>query len=171
GKLMINILPRNLLHLERLTHLLGQRRNIVFEISESEGISNPQLMMRMREYISNLGCFIAADDFGKGYASIDRIMKLRPEIIKLDRSLVDGIHKDPAKQSFVEGIIRAAKHVQATVLAEGIELWEEAAVVQAMGVDLIQGFLLHKPQPVEEVLKQLEIDQTSSLNQGLDRVA
>ena len=162
GKLFVNVLPRNLLHLERLTHLLSPRSRLVFELSETEGVSNPELMKKVCEYISKINCSIAADDFGKGHASIERVIKLRPEIIKLDRSLVEKIHLDPAKKIFVEGIVKAAKLVSANVLAEGIETWEEASVVQEMGVDLIQGFLLHRPQAVEEVLEQLSEGQDQS---------
>jgi EAL domain-containing protein (putative c-di-GMP-specific phosphodiesterase class I) len=171
GRLMVNILPRNLLHLERLTHLLSPRSDIVFEISESEGVSNPKLMSKVRDYISTLGCSIAADDFGKGYASIERVIKLKPEIIKLDRSLVDGIHKDAAKKMFVEGIVRAAKEVSALILAEGVEEWEEAEVVQSLGIDLIQGFLCHRPQSLEEITSQLAEPDVEESAEGLDRVA
>ena len=169
GKLMVNLFPRNLIHIERLMHLISARGQIVFELSESEGVSNPQLMARIRDYVSKIDCSIAADDFGKGHASIERVIKLRPELIKLDRSLVEKINKDDAKRSFVEGIVKAAKIVKSLVLAEGIEQWEEAQTVQAMGVDLIQGFLLHRPQPVEEIQKQIEADSSSS--DTLDSVA
>lgn len=155
GKLMVNILPRNLMHIERLTHLLTPRGNLVFEISESEGVTNPALMQKVRDYVSKIKCSIAADDFGKGHASIERVINLRPELIKIDRSLLEKIHLDGAKRIFVEGIIKAAKLVNATVLAEGIETWAEAEVVQKMGIDLIQGFLLHRPQPLEQIVAQI----------------
>ena len=167
GPLMVNILPRNLMHLDRLSHLLTSRGNIVFEISESEGFSNPRLIEKIRSYVSKINCEIAADDFGKGHASIERVIRIRPALIKIDRSLVEKIHAEPAKRTFVEGIVRAAKTVNAKVLAEGIETWEEALVVQAMGVDLIQGFLLHRPQAIEQIQEQLK----SRGNQSLDSVA
>jgi EAL domain-containing protein (putative c-di-GMP-specific phosphodiesterase class I) len=164
GKLMVNILPRNLLHLERLTHLISPRGKIIFELSESEGVTNLSLMQKIHDYVSKIDCTIAADDFGKGHASIERVIKLRPELIKLDRSLVEKIHQDPTKAIFVEGIVKAAKQVNAIVLAEGIETWEEAQVVQQMGVDLIQGFLLHRPQSLEEILAQLQESEMQSVD-------
>jgi EAL domain-containing protein (putative c-di-GMP-specific phosphodiesterase class I) len=173
GKLMVNVLPRNLLHMERLVHLLSPRKDIVFELSESEGVSNQKLMTRIRDFVASLGCSIAADDFGKGYASIERIIMLRPEIIKLDRSLIENIHLDSAKESFVDGIVKAGKMVQSLVVAEGVELWEEAAIVQGMGVDLIQGYLCHKPQSLEVVLQQIRtnIIQEDDKTVSLDNVA
>jgi EAL domain-containing protein (putative c-di-GMP-specific phosphodiesterase class I) len=163
GKLMVNILPRNLMHLERLSHLISARGRIIFEISESERVSNPEKMLKVLDYIAKIGGSIAADDFGKGHGSIERVIKLRPEIIKLDRSLVENIHKDATKKIFAEGVVKAAKLVNAKVLAEGVELWEEAQCFKDMGVDFIQGFLLHKPQPLEDILSQLgatDADQT-----------
>jgi EAL domain-containing protein (putative c-di-GMP-specific phosphodiesterase class I) len=172
GRLMVNVLPRNLLHLERLLHLLAPRGQIVFELSESEGISNPKQMARMREFVSRMGLEIAADDFGKGYASIERVIKLKPEMIKLDRSLVDGIHKDDVKKAFVEGMIKGAKMVNALILAEGVELWEEAEVVRDLGCDLIQGFLCHRPESLETLLPQLGlVPQSESEEQPLNQVA
>jgi EAL domain-containing protein (putative c-di-GMP-specific phosphodiesterase class I) len=156
GPLMVNILPRNLMHLERLSHLLTPRANLVFEISESEGFSNPRQMDKIRSYVEKIDCLIAADDFGKGHASIERVIKMRPALIKLDRCLVERIHSEPAKKIFVEGIVKAAKMVNAKVLAEGIETWEEASTVQTIGVDLIQGFLLHRPESLEKILEQLK---------------
>lgn len=163
GPLMVNILPRNLMHLERLSHLLTPRANLVFEISESEGFSNPRQMDKIRSYVEKIDCLIAADDFGKGHASIERVIKMRPALIKLDRSLVERIHSEPAKKIFVEGIVKAAKMVNAKVLAEGIETWEEASTVQAIGVDLIQGFLLHRPESLEKILEQLKAAGEQSL--------
>ncbi len=169
GKLMVNILPRNLMHLERLSHLISARGKIVFEISESERVSNPEKMLKVLDYIAKIGGSIAADDFGKGHGSIERVIKLRPELIKLDRSLVENIHKDATKKIFAEGVVKAANLVNAKVLAEGVELWEEAQCFKDMGVDFIQGFLLHKPQPLEDILPQ--ISETDVVEEKVDSVA
>jgi EAL domain-containing protein (putative c-di-GMP-specific phosphodiesterase class I) len=163
GPLMVNILPRNLMHLERLSHLLTPRSDLVFEISESEGFSNPKQMEKIRDYVKKINCKIAADDFGKGHASIERVIKMRPALIKLDRSLVEKIHLEPAKKMFVDGVVKAAKTINATVLAEGIETWDEAITVQAMGVELIQGFLLHRPESLERILEQIRSDKDQTL--------
>jgi EAL domain-containing protein (putative c-di-GMP-specific phosphodiesterase class I) len=163
GKLMVNILPRNLYFFDQLRPFFADRDNVVFEISESEGISNLDLMLEVRSKLQESNFGIAADDFGKGFAGLERIMSLRPDIIKLDRSLVDRIDVEPIKQEYVKGLVGAAKILQCTVLAEGIERWEEADVLQKMGVDLIQGFLLHKPQSVEDVLDQIDSGRPSLL--------
>jgi EAL domain-containing protein (putative c-di-GMP-specific phosphodiesterase class I) len=97
------------------------------------------------------------------------VIKLRPELIKLDRSLVENIHKDATKKIFAEGVVKAANLVNAKVLAEGVELWEEAQCFKDMGVDFIQGFLLHKPQPLEDILPQ--ISETDVVEEKVDSVA
>ena len=146
GVLMVNILPRNLYHIERFVHMLSARGDLMFEVSESEAISNFDLMVRVRESLTRLNMGIATDDFGKGFAGLDRIIRIKPDLIKLDRSLIENIHEDEPKQAFVRGLVQAAKIARSVILAEGVEKWEEAVLLQSMGIDLIQGYLLHRPQ-------------------------
>jgi EAL domain-containing protein (putative c-di-GMP-specific phosphodiesterase class I) len=146
GILMLNILPRNLYNIDKLRHLLGSRKNLMFEVSESEAINNFDLMMKVRGNLEQMEMRIATDDFGRGYSGLEQIIKIKPDLIKLDRSLIQDIHLDQPKQAFLHGLVKAAKISSSTILAEGVELWAEAEVLKTMGVDLIQGFLLHKPQ-------------------------
>lgn len=146
GMLMLNILPRNLYNIDKLQHLLADRKNLMFEVSESEAINNFDLMMRVRGNLEQMEMRIATDDFGRGYSGLEQIIKIKPDLIKLDRSLIMDIHLDQPKQAFLHGLVKAAKISSSTILAEGVEIWEEAEVLQKMGIDLIQGFLLHKPQ-------------------------
>ena len=146
GTLLLNILPRNLYNIDRLRHLIMDRKDIMFEVSESEAISNFDLMLKVRAQLEKMNMRIATDDFGRGYSGLEQIIRIKPDLIKLDRSLIQDIHNDAPKQAFVSGLIRAAKISCSTILAEGVELWEEAEVLKTLGVDLIQGFLLHRPQ-------------------------
>jgi len=155
GRLFINILPRNLYFFDRLFPMFAGMTQITFEVSESEAISNFELMMQVREGLREKGIGIAADDFGKGFAGLERIIKIKPDIIKFDRSLIENIHQDPLKQAYVKGLVRAAKILQTTVLAEGVELWEEAVVLQEMEIDLVQGFLFHRPEQAARILDQV----------------
>ena len=159
GALMINILPRNFYYIEKLIGLFGNRSDILLEISESEGINNFDLFMKACAFLKRHQILIAADDFGKGYSSLERVLKIRPKIIKFDRSIVSHIHTDPIKQAYVKGLVDAAKHLSATVLAEGIEKWEEAKILQQFGVELIQGFLLHFPQEAGKIIEQIGADE------------
>ncbi|MCY1435218.1 putative cyclic di-GMP phosphodiesterase PdeA [compost metagenome] len=83
---------------------------------------------------------------------------MRPDIVKIDRHFIDGIHLDPLKREFVGSILQMAKAARARVIAEGVELHEELHLLERMGVDLVQGYLLGRPQeqPVKEPLIRLQ---------------
>ena len=161
---MINILPRNLYGIHLLNDYYNElysdifslsSNKIVFEVSETEAINNFNLMKEVRQKLMNSSIQIATDDFGNGFAGLERVIQIQPNIIKLDRSLVVDIHLSPLKQAYVEGIINVAKLASIKILAEGIEVWEEAKVLKDMGVDYIQGYLFHKPQSFEDISEQL----------------
>jgi EAL domain-containing protein (putative c-di-GMP-specific phosphodiesterase class I) len=122
-------------------------------------------MMKVRGNLEKMKMRIATDDFGKGYSGLEQVIKIKPDLIKLDRSLIQDIHLDPPKQAFLQGLVTAAKISSSTILAEGVELWEEAQVCKDMGIDLIQGFLLHRPQaaPFIELDLQKQLPKLSSV--------
>jgi EAL domain-containing protein (putative c-di-GMP-specific phosphodiesterase class I) len=155
GVLMVNILPRNLYHIDRLLNSFDKTCPIMFEVSESEAINNLDLMMKSRDHLLEHSMGIAADDFGKGYSSLDRIIKIRPDIIKFDRGMIQDIDKDRVKQAYVQGLVTAAKILNTTILAEGVETWNEAQVLKDMGIELIQGFLFHRPEAYQNIKDQL----------------
>jgi EAL domain-containing protein (putative c-di-GMP-specific phosphodiesterase class I) len=154
GRLLVNILPRNFYYMERFQSYVPKDVSVIFEVAESEAINNFGLLKQARTKIGSKGS-IAIDDFGKGHAGLDRLLQIEPDMIKLDRSLVADIHKDHAKRAFVSGIISATKLTKALVLAEGIESLGEFEVLRALGVDLVQGFLFHRPQAAEQIQKEL----------------
>ncbi|MNY12256.1 Cyclic di-GMP phosphodiesterase Gmr [compost metagenome] len=104
-----------------------------------------------------MGFSIALDDLGAGYSSLRLWSELRPDIVKIDRHFIDGIHLDPLKREFVGSILQMAKAARARVIAEGVEQLEELQLLERMGVDLVQGYLLGRPQeqPVSEPLISL----------------
>ncbi|MES2745969.1 MAG: EAL domain-containing protein [Bdellovibrionota bacterium] len=157
GVLMVNILPRNLYHINLLLGLFDKSMKVMFEVSESEAINNVDLMLKSRDFLEKNSMGIAADDFGKGYSSLDRIIKIRPDIIKFDRGMIQDIHLDRVKQAYVQGLVTAAKILNTTILAEGVETWDEAEVLKAMGIELIQGFLFHRPESLQSIKLQLAI--------------
>ncbi len=164
GTLMVNILPRNLYYVDRLKMHFEGLDHIMFEVSESEAINNLELMMKSRDHLERHSMGIAADDFGKGYSSLDRIIKIKPDVIKFDRGMIQDINKDPVKQAYVQGLVTAAKILNTTILAEGVETWDEAKVLQAMGIELIQGFLFHRPQSLEIIKGQLSTHDADRAN-------
>mgnify|MGYP002143450567 FL=1 len=164
GQLMANILPRNFYYIEQLQHLIPQGTRITFEVSESEAINNFGLLLQAREKLARKNYSIAIDDFGKGYAGMDRIIKIKPDIVKLDRSLIQDIQNDDPKKAFVSGLVNAAKITNSVILAEGVENIEEMKVLQQIGVDLIQGFLFHRPASIEDIKKDLADAELSNID-------
>jgi EAL domain-containing protein (putative c-di-GMP-specific phosphodiesterase class I) len=108
-------------------------------VTEYDDIRSALLVLRER------GVKLAVDDMGAGYASFSHVLKLRPDIIKLDRSMIIDIAADPAKRAFVTAIVLLAMELDATITAEGIENRDELATVESLGVDHAQGFHLGHP--------------------------
>lgn len=91
------------------------------------------------------GARIAIDDAGAGYAGLQQIMRVQPDIIKLDRSLVEHVDADDAKAALIEFFVVFARRIGASVCTEGIETASELAALTALGVSLGQGYLLGRP--------------------------
>jgi diguanylate cyclase (GGDEF)-like protein/PAS domain S-box-containing protein len=136
----------------RVAHLLWKAgsRSIVLEITEHDHIGD---YAQLREKLEAVGIPIrlAVDDAGAGFASLRHILELRPNMIKLDRSLIAAIDSDPVRQGLVAGLTHFASVAGATVIAEGIETHAESAALTALGVELGQGYLFGKPRPVAQV--------------------
>jgi EAL domain-containing protein (putative c-di-GMP-specific phosphodiesterase class I) len=88
---------------------------------------------------------LAVDDTGAGYASFAHVLRLRPDDIKLDRSLVAGIDSDAARRAFVTAIVLLALELEAAVTGEGVETPGELATLNTLGVDRAQGYHLGSP--------------------------
>ena len=123
---------------------------LVIEMTEHAAVEDydrfEQRLMRRRLE----GVRLAVDDTGAGFASLRHILRLRPDLIKLDISLVRGVDLDPLRQSLVAAVVGFAGSLGSAVVAEGLESDAELQKVQALGVQLGQGFLLGVPkvQPV-----------------------
>ena len=109
------------------------------EIGRYDEIRSALLPLRER------GLRLAVDDTGAGYASFSHVLDLRPDIIKIDRSLISHIETDPARRSLVTALVILAFDLNATLTAEGIETASELAAVATLGVDNAQGYLLARP--------------------------
>ena len=96
---------------------------------------------------------VALDDVGSGYSTLNMIAKLLPDIIKIDREIMDGIDTNLANQSIFRAIVSIAKENGILVLAEGVERAEEVAFACANGADLAQGYYFGKPssEPIRKI--------------------
>ncbi|QZP30018.1 bifunctional diguanylate cyclase/phosphodiesterase [Pseudomonas sp. DR48] len=154
GKLFLNVSPESLLEVAhqpgRTLQLLQDfgipPDQVVIELTEQTPTDDFQLLQNALHHYRAMGFSIALDDLGAGYSSLRLWSELRPDYVKIDRHFIDGIHHDALKREFVGSILQIAKASRAKVIAEGIELPEELAVLTEMGVDLVQGYLLCRPQ-------------------------
>lgn len=125
----------------------GELAGLFVELTEEQAIIDPDGMRRDLARLRDRGAMIALDDAGSGYSGLQRLLALRPELMKLDRSLIDGIDTDEAKRACVEMLGVLASRLNSLLLAEGIERQGELREVIALGVPLAQGFLMAKPAP------------------------
>lgn len=154
GKLFLNVSPESLLEqqhypgrtLTMLEKVGMSPEQVVIELTEQAPIDNFGLLYSALHHYRDMGFSIALDDLGAGYSSLRMWSELHPEYVKIDRHFIDGIHIDRIKREFVGSILDMAKASRAHVIAEGIELPEELEVLQDMGVDWVQGYLLGRPE-------------------------
>jgi EAL domain-containing protein (putative c-di-GMP-specific phosphodiesterase class I) len=125
------------------THLDPSR--IVLEVNEGVAIRSYEVLTRGIAELRANGIRVAVDDLGAGHTNLDQVLRLRPDFLKLDISLIRGIDKNPMKQALIESVVSMGRAVGATVIAEGIEESEERDTVMSLGVPWAQGFLFARP--------------------------
>lgn len=181
GKLFLNVSPESLMETAhqpgrtlQLLHDYGiPPSQVVIELTEQTPTDDFDLLQTALHHYRNMGFSIALDDLGAGYSSLRLWSELRPDYVKIDRHFIDGIHQDALKREFVGSILQIAKASRAQVIAEGIELPEELAVLTEMGVDLVQGYLLcrpqeHPPQEVRQMLPKPDSANVALSDEGSD---
>jgi EAL domain-containing protein (putative c-di-GMP-specific phosphodiesterase class I) len=144
-------------------------QRVVIEITEHE-TSDEHVLEEATRYYRHIGCLVAIDDFGAGHSNFNRIWRLKPDIIKLDRQMVQHAAQDPAARRGLVGIAGLLHEIGALVLAEGIETEEEARVVVQAEVDLMQGYFLQRPF-VGAVPRLEHRERFDALRRGLFRQA
>lgn len=120
-------------------------KNIVFEITERSAIHDFSAFKQVLEHYKSQGFQIAIDDAGAGYSSLQAISELRPDYIKVDRSLIQGIDQNKVKEKLLETFVSIARKMNSKVIAEGIETIEELRKITRMGVHFGQGYIFAKP--------------------------
>ena len=122
--------------------------DVVLEISEQESIDNYDVFRETRDQYGQLGFQFALDDTGAGYASLEAVMRLAPEFIKVDRAFVTGIDEDAARQAMVRGFQQVARSVGARIIGEGLDRLEELQKLAELGIEFGQGWLFGKATPL-----------------------
>jgi len=125
-----------------------QPERVVLEITEERAISDFDQLRRIVSAFRTAGFLFAIDDAGAGPSSLQSIVELRPDFIKLDRWLARDIEFDRGRRSMVEAICTFARQVGARVVAEGIETREQLTAFVELGADFGQGYFLGRPEPL-----------------------
>jgi len=132
-------------NLDNISNINKER--IVFEILESDHITDYTILEDFINKYRRQGIKIAIDDFGTGYSNFAHILKIRPDYIKIDGSLIKDINTDKNSYEMVKSIIEFSKALNIKVIAEYIHSQEVFDLVNELGVDEFQGFHLGKPNP------------------------
>ena len=125
--------------------------SLALEITEGLLLGDRDEVLAQLEGLKALGLRIAVDDFGTGYSSLSHLRHFPIDILKIDKSFVDGIDRDPDKAKLVHGIINLGESLLLDVIAEGIEQPGQADQFRGMRLSLAQGFLFSPPLPPAEI--------------------
>lgn len=149
-KLFINTIPNCFISDEKYNELYSAYGDIfdklIIEITEGVQITRESIDVLQSRY-SSKGALVAMDDYGTGYANESTLISIKPDFIKVDRSLIEAISSDIRKKHLVANIISFAKSHNIKIIAEGVETSDELEAVITLGADLIQGFYTSRPAP------------------------
>ncbi len=166
--LFINVDPHDFTDPDFTEREVSDPSRVVVEITERTAIKDyPKFRERLKAF-RDIGYRFAVDDAGSGYAGLGSIANLEPDFIKLDISLISGIDTNFIKQNLVESMVRFANEHGAQVIAEGVERAEEFEAVKSLGVHLVQGFFLHKPEAVISGRRPTPAAATADARRGLN---
>ena len=143
----LNVSPAVLRHPEvlRVLHGSGGLNGVVLELTERQPVDDYPAVRSVLDDLRSRGAMIAVDDAGAGYSSLAHVLALRPEFVKLDRSLVSDVDHDDAKLVAVQMFGELATRIDAWLLAEGTERSQEVEALLRIGVPLAQGYWFGHP--------------------------
>jgi len=128
-----------------LMQTFPKTNRVIFEIVESEFIDDFSIVENFATQMRDYGVKIAIDDFGSGFSSMENILKLKPEIIKIDGTLIKNLDTNNDSKIFVRNIISMAKELNASCVAEYVHNKEICKICQELQIDYLQGFYLGEP--------------------------
>ncbi|WP_457808290.1 EAL domain-containing protein [Kushneria sp. EE4] len=130
---------------------LGPER-LRLEVTESALIQDPALAQRHLIALRDAGLLIGVDDYGTGYSSLSQLKRLPVQELKIDKSFILKLDNDPEDRIIVRSTIELAHSLGLSVVAEGVETDASRALLIAMGCDVLQGYLMSRPLPSDQVI-------------------
>lgn len=128
-------------------------QHLCLELTESMLMHQPDHVIPIMSTLRRLGFGISLDDFGMGYSSLAHLKNLPISSMKIDRSFIQGLPQQSEDRAIVRTIIELGRNLRLNVIAEGVETDTQLAFLRQFGDTLIQGFVLSRPQPVEELIR------------------
>jgi diguanylate cyclase (GGDEF)-like protein/PAS domain S-box-containing protein len=162
-RLSVNLSTRQFRSEELLADIAGALRDntlmpsaLRLEMTESGLIGDPAMAGDKLKALKQLGVRLAIDDFGVGYSSLSHLKHFQVDALKIDRSFVQGVDKDEHNKAIARSIVALASTFGLHVIGEGVETREQAEQLQALGCDLMQGYLFSPPLPSADMESFLE---------------
>ncbi|MFD2231448.1 EAL domain-containing protein [Alkalimarinus sediminis] len=169
-QLSVNISAKNIAEVNFVTNTLDSLvkhgvapERIVFEMTETTMMDNPEKALSVLNDLSDLGIQLSIDDFGTGYSSLSYLNQLPVDELKIDRSFVTDMVQNSQNQKIVEMTVNLAHTLGLKVVAEGIEDRETMVQLQTLGCDVAQGYFIGRPMPEEAFLSWLEKQSNSKI--------
>ncbi len=132
---------------------------LVLEITETAFVSEAEMVIERLRELRDFGIRLAIDDFGTGYSALSYLRHLPVEILKIDRSFVEGLVAGWQGKAFLNTIVRLTETLSMTAVGEGVETPEQLAALRALGCELGQGFLFARPMTAAEFSQSLARDR------------
>jgi diguanylate cyclase (GGDEF)-like protein/PAS domain S-box-containing protein len=129
---------------------------LVLEMTESTLVDDAERASDVFRALRDLGVSVAIDDFGTGYSSLLYLKRFPADVLKIDRSFVDGLGADAGDSAIVAAVIRLAHRLDLTVIAEGVETAEQVAHLKRLGCEQAQGYLWSRPMAADDLAAMLQ---------------
>lgn len=150
-----------------VTNILDQTglcpSRLVLEITESVLMRDATRSITVINALKTLGISLSVDDFGTGYSSLSYLKKFRVDILKIDKSFVDGIGVDHDDDSIIAATINLARSLRLATIAEGVETADQVTALTALGCDKAQGYHFGCAQPANEIIDALHTPRRSTI--------
>jgi EAL domain-containing protein (putative c-di-GMP-specific phosphodiesterase class I) len=164
----INVSAMNLKEKDLLTFLKTQLsefpiepEKLYLEVTETSMMANPKAAMATLAKIRQMGLKVSVDDFGAGYSSLSYLKDLPANEIKIDKSLAQSVSDNERGESVVKTAVKMCHELGFDVVAEGVETQEMLDHLAALECDLVQGYLLTPPLPMNRLVEWLEEQNTT----------
>jgi Amt family ammonium transporter len=145
---------------EEVAEVLGETgadpSRIVLEVTESVMMQDVDATIPVLKRLKSLGVRLAIDDFGTGYSSLSYLTLYPFDILKIDKSFIDGIDRPGNQLELTRAIIELAKVLGLEIVAEGIEREEQALQLRNLNCDVVQGFLFSRSLPAEAIAEMID---------------